>query len=223
MLGAPTWAWIGRVVEKEALTLALTHIKKVSEVSVATLELMKIFKTNNKKAVKEAFKKVNSFEESADDIKRNIIKELSKGYIHPISREELIRLILVGDDIAAYLKAAARKACMSEPSEIPEEIKNYALRMAEEIHEATTRLVEAISLVKKKPEKALELADEVEKIEEKIDDIRDEALRSVFNICDNSKPSTCLISKEIIDSLENSSDRCEDTGDVIRSIAVMNA
>ena len=152
-----------------------------------------------------------------------LLRELNKGYIHPIGRDELIRLVLVGDDIAAYLKAVVRKACMSEPSEIPEEIKDYAIRMAEEIHDATTKLVEAVSLVKKEPKKALELADEVEKIEEEIDDIRDEALRSVFNICNNSKPSTCLISKEIIDSLENSSDRCEDTGDVIRSIAVMNA
>jgi len=50
-LGAPTWAWIGRVVEKEALALALTHIKKVNDVSEATLELMKVFKTNNKEAI----------------------------------------------------------------------------------------------------------------------------------------------------------------------------
>ena len=222
-MGAPTWAWIGRVVEKEALVLALAHIKKVSDVSKATLELMKIFKLSDKEAVRKAFKKVNSFEEAADDIKRSIIKELSEGYIHPISREELIRLILVGDDIAAYLKAAARKACMSEPSEIPVEVKDYAIRMAERIYDATSKLVEAISLVKKEPKKALELADEVEKIEEEVDDIRDDALKCVFEICDDSKPSTCLISKEIIDSLENSSDRCEDTGDVIRSIAVMNA
>jgi len=49
-------------------------------------------------------------ERKADDIKRRIIRELSEEFVHPIDREELIRLILATDDIATFAKEASRMA-----------------------------------------------------------------------------------------------------------------
>lgn len=221
-MGAPTWSWISRRVEKEILDKAINHMSKISDVAEATKELLEALNKGSKEAVMEAFGKVNVLEREADDIKREAFKELSEGFIHPVDREELIRLILTGDDIAAYAKAASRRATMADPEALDPEVKELALVMITKIIEATELLKEAITLMSREPKKALELADKIERIEEEVDEVRAEALAKVFRFCDRANPSACLISKEIIDALENSSDKCEDVADVVRSIAIMH-
>ncbi len=45
-----------------------------------------------------------------------------------------------------------------------------------------------------------------------------------MRFCDEAgKVSVCIITKELVDELESSSDECENSADVIRSIAVMHA
>ena len=222
ILGAPTWSWIGKQIEQEVIEKAIKHMSKISEVAELSQKLMEALHQRNSEEVARTFRDVDHFEEEADNIKRDAFKELSEGFIHPIDREELIRLILTGDDIAAYLKGASRRATMANLKELDEEVLKYAVTMSSRISEATKLLREAISIMNTNPRKALELADKVERIEEEVDDIRADALARVFQFCDGSKPSACLISKEIIDSLENSADKCEDVADVIRSIALMH-
>ncbi len=221
-MGAPTWSWISRRVERSVLEEALKHVGKILEVGEATVKVMEAFVEGSQSGVSEAFSEVDKAEGEADSIKREIIRGLSEGFIHPVDREELIRLILATDDIAAYLKAASRKARIVAPSTIDVEVRKYALRMAERVREAIKLLTEAFTHLTTDKGKALELSDSVERIEEEVDDIRDDALRKVFEFCDNAPVSACLVSKEIIDSLENSADRCEDVADVVRSIAVLH-
>ena len=220
-MGAPTWSWISRRVEKEVLRRALEHIEKISQVAAETVKVMEALKASQPPQVLEAFQRVDKLEGEADEIKRNIIKEMSEGFIHPIDREELMRLILVADDIAAYLKAASRRATMIDPDKLDAAIKEYAVKMSEEVAKATSLLENAIEGLVSNPRNSLKLADNVERIEEQVDDLRDDALREVMKFCDKATVSACIIGKEIIDSLENSSDRCEDVADVVRSIAVM--
>jgi predicted phosphate transport protein (TIGR00153 family) len=220
-MGAPTWSWISRRVEREVLKKALEHIEKVSEVAAGSVKVMEALRNSQPQEVLTDFNNVDRLEGEADEIKRRAIKEMSEGFIHPIDREELMRLILVGDDIAAYLKAASRRATMIDTNKLDPAVKEYALRISEKVAKATSLLKNAIEELVSNPKRSLELADEVERIEEEVDDLRDDALREVMKFCDRSSISACIVSKEIIDSLENSSDRCEDVADVIRSIAVM--
>ena len=171
--------------------------------------------------VKENYLKVQDYEGEADKIKRLIIKELSSGFIHPIDREELIRLILTNDDIATYLKAASRRAILVDPRLIDDEIKDYIIEISRRIVESVKKLEEAVLTLISKPSRSLELADEVERLEEEVDEIRIKALAKILEFCDKTKTSLCIITKDIVDSLENSEDRCEDAADVIRSIAIL--
>ncbi len=222
MLGVFTWGWISRRVEEEVLNKALIHADKIVETMKYVNEVMIAFKQGLMNEVESKFKKVHITEKEADDVKREIIKKLSEGYVHPIDREELIRLILTIDDIAAFGKSAARKATMISPNDVDLEIKEYLTIISSKIVEATKLIRQALEVIGKEPRKALEIADNVEKIEEEVDDIRTEAITKILKFCEKSKISTCIITKEIIDSLEQSTDKCEDVADVIRSIAVMH-
>ncbi len=220
-MGAPTWAWISRRVEAKVIERALKHASKIIDVAEASYKLFQEFKAGSADKVKETYNIVHQLEKEADEIKRAILKELSRGFIHPIDREELVRLVLINDDIAAYLKAAARRASLVEPNEITEVIRDYIARMVEKVVESTKLLKKAIEALVNNPVGALELADSVERLEEEVDEIRIEALAEVLKFCDEAKPSACMIAKEIVDSVENSEDRCEDSADVIRSIVVL--
>jgi len=220
-MGALTWSWIGRRVELEVMEKSLKHLELTRSVAKACLELFQSLARCDAEGVRRSNTRVHEVEGRADEIKREVIKELGKGYIHPVTREELIRLALAVDDIAAFLKGASRRASLIEPREIEDEVRNYALRMAEKVLKAVELLEESVKVLNKDLKKALELADAVERIEEEVDDIRIEALGEVLRFCNKSTPSACIVAKEIIDSLENATDRCEDTADVIRSIAVM--
>jgi len=187
----------------------------------AGYEVFTAFKEGLMDKVKENYLKVQDYEGEADKIKRLIIKELSSGFIHPIDREELIRLILTNDDIATYLKAASRRAILVDPKLIDEEIKDYIIEMSKRVVESVKKLEEAVLVITLKPSRSLELADEVERLEEEVDEIRIKALAKILEFCDKTKTSLCIIAKDIVDSLENSEDRCEDAADVIRSIAVL--
>ena len=223
-MGSSMWSWLGRRVEAEVLEIALKHVRKVVEAAVAGERLFRAYADGDVGAAEAAKADVFRAESEADDIKREAIRLMSEGFIHPIDREELIRLILTVDDIAAYLKGAARRAGMVPPDRIDKGIRALAADMASRVRAAAERLVEAVAVLRKEPRKALSLADEVERIEEEVDEVRAQALAKVLEFCDKCEVmSACLIAKEIIDSIENASDRCEDAGDVIRSIALMRA
>ncbi len=220
-MGGSTWAWVSRRVEAQVLTGAIKHLSKVIEVAKATEELFSRFLRGDSEGFKGLCREVHRLEGEADAIKRELLKELSKGLIHPISREELVRLVLINDDIAVYLKAATRRACLVEPNVVSEGIKELVLSMVRKVREATELLKEAIEELSRDPRKSLELADRVESIEEEVDELRINALAKVLKFCDESRPSACIVAKEVVDAVENSADRCEDSADVIRSVAIL--
>jgi hypothetical protein len=221
-MAGPTWSWISRRVENQAFQLIQEHMNIMLDLATAFNKLFQAFKEGDSSSVKNYYEEVFRLERTADEIKRKAIKELSSGYIHPIDREEIIRLILTIDEIAAYMKGASRRATMEDPNLVDINIRSLISIMAEKANEAVKKLKEGVVKVTTQPKEALELADQVETIEEEVDEIRAEALYKTLKYCDKSKPSTCLLTKEIVDSIENSVDRCEDSADVIRSIAVMH-
>lgn len=216
-----TWRWVSSSVSREALQSVVNHLSLIREVSKSSLEFFKCFKENDLEGVRKFFSEVFNYEREADNVKRKILEELSKGFIHPIDRDEIIRLVLAVDDIAAYIKAASRRATLVDPKLVDYEVKFYAIIMAEKVLQAIELLKEAVIALHSEPSRALRIANDVERIEEEVDEIRLKALDKVLRSCDQSEISTCIVSKEIIDSLENSADRCEDSADVIRVIAVL--
>ncbi len=92
--------------------------------------------------------------------------------------------------------------------------------MAERVLEQIKLLEQATSLMGSDPKKAIEIAERVERLEEEVDDIELEGEKAIMKFCDESKPSDCLLAHYILNSIEDSSDTCEDVGDVVRSITL---
>ncbi len=219
---ASTWAWIGRRRQREIIALCLSHINKVIDEAQHLKKLLEHCLKRERSEAEKEFEEVFRIEREADDIKRNIFMELSKGIFHPIDREDLIRLVLTADDIADYVKSASRKLMLPSSSKIPEEIFKTLYEMASKVYESTLLIKDAIMEIYENPKEALEIAEKIERLEEEVDEIRVTGLAKVLEWCDKTNPSACIIAKETIDSIENAEDRCEDVADVIRSIALLS-
>ncbi len=217
---AATWSWLARRREREVIGHCLEHLRLIEEECRELIEELKCVIKGEFDCAEEHYARVFSLERQADELKLGLLKNLSSGVIHPISREELVRLILTTDDIGTNLKMAGMRLRLVRTGRIPKDLLELYLRMAEKVLEQIRLLGEAVRLLAGEPERAVEVAEKVERLEEEVDEIELEGEKRIMKFCDESKPSDCLLAHYILDSIEESSDNCEDVGDVIRSIAL---
>jgi len=218
-----TWSWISRRRHREVMLLYIDHVNKVIEVIEHAKNIVEAYHRKDLASIEKEWQNVFRLEEEADNIKRRILQDLSQGIFHPIDREDVIRLVFTTDDIAAYAKAWSRRITFININEkIPENIMKAFMTMASMVYEATKLIGDAARKLIEDPRDVLAIAERIERIEESVDDVRAEALREILNICNEIKISTCLILKEIIDSIENAADKCEDVADILRSIVLLN-
>ena len=217
--------WLGREREKAILELCRQHMSKIVETVNLMGENVHAFCDMNAKRAEDAFKRVFKVEREADDIKRRILDELSKGIFHPINRDEIIRLVLTADDIATNAKAATRRLRLIPPRKLDKRLKGRLREFSDTLLEIAKLLGKSFEALPKEPREARKLADEVERLEERIDDFRMESMMpEVVAWGDRSgKPGLSMMMKDVIDNMENVADRCEDVADVIRGIAIGHA
>jgi len=209
-------------MERRALELYIEHISKITSVVDYALHAVKAFREGNWERLNEDWKRVFDAEREADDLKRKILVELAESTFHPIDREEVVRLVITSDDIASYAKAWCRRLSLLQDGEIPEGIIDKLIEMVSHVLEATKLIQEATrELLARNKKRVLEIADKIETIEEKVDELHVEVLEATLEYCDKSKPSRCIVLREIVSMVENAADKCEDAADVLRSIALL--
>jgi predicted phosphate transport protein (TIGR00153 family) len=214
--------WVGEAREKKILEICDSHIKKVVNTVVGMNKAIQGFCDMNMKKVDEGFQEAFKSERAADEVKREILEELSKGIFHPIHRDEIIRLTMTADEIAANAKAATRKLRYLDPKKLHEKLRETIRKFSVDLVAISNRTYEAFVTLGKDSKTAVALSQDVERLEEKIDDLRAEELTPELLIwykkIKDIGPSIVL--KEMTDNMENVADFCEDVSDIIRSIAV---
>lgn len=201
------------------LKLSENHLNVIIELAKAFREYSEAFSSNNVEEVKKKFNDVFELERKADNEKEKIISEVSRGPFHPMDRDDLIRLVLTMDDIAANIKAASRKLLYLDPVEIPESVKKGLIEMGDAVLDIVLKLKDALNALIQGSKETLKRADLVERKEEEIDEFRSELIMSILKWGDEvGKISSLLMLKEAVENLENASDRAEDVADVIRGI-----
>lgn len=216
------WSWISRRRQWDVIRFYIEHVDKIIEVVDHAKKMIELFIAKDLEGVKNEWSKVFKYEKEADEVKRKILSELSKEIFHPIDREELVRLVLTSDDVAAYAKGWSRRLSLIEPNDLPENILTKLREMAENVYKSTLLMKNAAEKLLVNPREVLNISNEIERFEEETDDIRHEVFKEILNYCEESKISQCLMLKEVMDSIENSADKCEDVADTLRSIALLS-
>jgi predicted phosphate transport protein (TIGR00153 family) len=216
------WEWLASRREREVLKLYDQHIDEITKVTNSVNNLLTAFRDGDKSLMENEWRIIFESERKADDIKRRIIRELSEEFVHPIDREELIRLILATDDIATFAKEASRMALLYN-GKPPLDVAQVLLDIITRINESVMLIKDAASYLSIDKKKTLEISDKIERLEEEVDDLRHKGLSIILARCNETGIPNCLLLKDILEYLENSADKTEDVADELRSIAVFTS
>jgi len=167
------------------------------------------------------YKVVSEMEMRADQLRREMVVELTKRDIYPSEREDLMELVRAVDWVADWAREAGRILSIIPFERAPEEMRKAARDMCKADVNGVSALSQCVRALLREPHRALELANEVEMIEEDIDELYSIARRHLASLeFQGFTPGALILLNMFLDALETIADWCENTADIVRAIAV---
>jgi predicted phosphate transport protein (TIGR00153 family) len=156
---------------------------------------------------------IKQVENECDALTHNLIQRLNSTFVTPIDREDIHALATSLDDVMDAIDAAAgvlRRYRMAS-------LRYGARELASLTWQAAMQMKVAVEALDRRTG-VHERAVEVNRLENSADDVHDEALRRLF---EEERDAITLIKwKEVLDLLEEATDRCEDVANVLESVVV---
>ncbi len=167
------------------------------------------------------YRGVSEMEMKADQLRREMVEELTRRDIYPSEREDLMELVRAVDWVADWAREAGRILSIIPFEEAPEEMKKAVQNMCKADINGVSVLSKCVKALLREPDRALELANEVEMIEEDIDELYSIARRYLATLSfEGFTPGALILLNMFLDALETIADWCENTADIVRAIAV---
>lgn len=189
----------------------------------AARELNALFKAaadNDQAGVRAAREKIVDLENSADDLKRQIRSQLSNNIFMPVSREDLLDLVLLQDKIANRSRdisglVVGRK--MQIPAEIQSAMLAYVARNVDAARKARKTIRELDELYEagfKGKEASLveSLVDELDQIENDTDQMQINIRGDMMRIEKSLDPIEAMFLYRVIEMVGDIADRAEVVG-----------
>lgn len=211
--------WFGDRRNEMVLEMTHNHLELTTEAVKQLYEMARTPHSEQQKS--EYYEIISQSEMKADQIRREMVTELSNRELFPSERDDLMELVRAVDWIADWAREAARILVIIPYMKLPEEFKNSIEDMCRENHSCVRVLAQCINALSTDPQKALDYADQVELIEEDLDDLYGAARNHFVKIdeIDMTRSSMILVN-EFMESIETISDWCENTADIARAIAI---
>ena len=165
----------------------------------------------------ESQRRIKDVEHKGDSITHEIIQKLNKTFVTPLDREDIYSLASKLDDILDLIDACSQRVVMYNVEKPTPEAKELAFI----ILKSCQTIDKAVALLGGKLEPISEYCVEVNALENEADRVCREAVSHLF---DQEKDPIQLIKwKEIYETLERATDKCEDAANILESVVVKNA
>ena len=170
---------------------------------------------------KDFYKSVSLLEMKADELRREMVVELTTSEMFPEERDDLMELVRAVDWIADWSKEAGRILVIIPFDKAPDQMKQSAQNMCRANVDCVKVLGKCLDAIRKDPDQALELANQVELLEEELDELYSIARTHLANLeYPDFSFGALILLNEFLDALETIADWCENTADIVRAIAV---
>jgi predicted phosphate transport protein (TIGR00153 family) len=196
-----------------------TFVKLVDYSCQAANLLNDIMNNYNADLLQEKMKEMHEVEHGGDTERHAMIRKLSREFITPIEREDIMSLADAIDDVTDTIEDVLLRLYMFNIRSI----KDYAKKMTEIIVKCCSGLKQALDEFRnfQKSKMLHDLIIEVNLLEEKNDKLYAEAVRDLYV---NSKNVVEIMAwHQAYDYLENCCDACEEVANVIEYIVLKNS
>ena len=158
---------------------------------------------------------IKEVEHKCDFLTHEIIQRLHRTFVTPLDREDIHTLARSLDDVMDAIDASASVVRLYSI----ERVRPDARELARIIKASADEMVKALKALERRKGVA-EPAVEINRLENEADRVHEAAVRRLFQ--DERDPIEIMKWKEIIDFLEDATDRCEDVANIIEGIVLEN-
>lgn len=162
-------------------------------------------------------KQIKDTEHRADHQTHKIIKTLNKTFITPLDREDIYSLASKLDDIIDLMDACAQRLVMykvEKPTLPAQQLAFIILKSCQAVERALKHLGGKFDDIN-------QCCVEINALENEADRVCRQAISALF--AEEKDPINLIKWKEIYETLEKATDKCEDAANILESVVVKNA
>ena len=172
--------------------------------------------TENYRDADPLARELGELEHRCDEVAHTTMDRLNKTFITPLDREDIHVLILRIDDVVDLTNAAANRMTffrIQKPTP-------HAINLAKQIVRGCEKMASAVRGLRSPKQYDAVLRDciAIHEVENAGDDILHEALAQLFATCKD--PIEVIKWKDIYETMELVTDRCEDVANVLQGVIV---
>jgi predicted phosphate transport protein (TIGR00153 family) len=160
--------------------------------------------------------RIKSLEHQGDELAHRIFNETARVFVTPLDREDIHALASSLDDVLDYIDAAAARLTLykiSSPIPSAADLSKILIAQTEILQNAVTRVPVR--------DHVMESCIRIHALENDGDKALHEGLTRIFD--EVPDPILLIKQKEILETLEAATDRCEDVANVLETIVLKNA
>jgi hypothetical protein len=162
--------------------------------------------------------RISQIENECDEITHAVVEALHRTFITPIDRNDIYTLISKMDDIMDLVEAAADRLSLYEIHTMTRELGDLARCLVT----SAEHVLGAVSGIRDlhHPSGILDHCVEINRLENVADKILRSALARLFR--EERDPIAVIKWKELYETLESATDRCEDVANIIEGVVLEN-
>jgi len=164
----------------------------------------------------EQWRAVEEYEHEGDKITHRSLRTLHQTFITPIDREDIHKLTSALDDVIDLIEASAARMAMyriTKPTPAAQRLAEIIVRCTDQV----VRGVSALPRFKFLQEHCIE----INRLENEADDVSREGIAALF--VEEAPPLEVIKWKEIYETMEMATDRCEDVANILEEIALKHS
>lgn len=205
------------VKEKKFYPLFIDQLENICN---AADILVTQFKDNNDDNQAEYYKAIHMLETKGDHITAKIYDELDKTFVTPFDRDDIHILASRIDTFLDFIHDCSRKKVMYHPKSTYEEDVTI-VDMIKEDALVLNDIIKNLEYLSKNSAHIMRQCARIKEIEHRVDDMYETFISNLFH---NEKDAIELVKhKNIVQALEDTTDRAKDIADTIRSLIVKSA
>ena len=198
--------------KRKAIAVLQDEINRILNASRELGTLTESLMKKDKKAIKNTLEQISTIEEEVENLRRKITREVADVGGLIMNRENLLNTAYTMDEIAGYItgiafKLSNVKITTLKSSKLDKDISELISLVVDEVY----KLNEIIRSLNTNTANAIELAQETQTIEREIDiKYRDATIKLLDDVKDQKD---VLLIKDVIEGIEEMSDKCQKVSD----------
>ena len=198
--------------KRKALAVLQDEINRILNASRVLSTLPKMMVSKDKTGIKGALEQISSIEEEVENLRRKITRDVADVGGLILNRDNILNTAYTMDEIGGYItgisfKLSNIKLSTIKTSNLDKDLTELIELVVDEIY----KLNEIIRSLNIDDAKAIELAQETQKIERDID--TKYRVMSITALNEISDTKELLLMKDVIEAIEEMADKCQEVSD----------